>query len=240
MQPTAEKRGGCTLRAFGRAALSAADFIEDTTVGEVVLRNSAGSPPAACPWLAIWTKPRTTIRSIVDSDPTRNFVPLAALGGVFQALGQASAAKIGDSRGLLQVLAICTILGPIAGIIGIYVFAFIVRMISRLLGGTASLDETRAAIAWSNVPVVAALGLWTVQIVVFENENFTTETPWIDSMAGNQLFLAFSILGVCLYWIARLWGILIGIACVAEVNRFSVLKAMVAFVVPVAFLLLMR
>lgn len=182
-----------------------------------------------------------TLSIFVASKPTRDIIPLAVLGGIYQALSQASATKLGDDRSLLQVLGlVCLVLGPVGGVIGVYVAAFLVRLVARFLGGRAPPDETRAAVAWSNVPVIATLPLWGLQIIVFGNENFTTETPWINSMAGNTL-LFFSILGVSLYWIARIWGIVIVVGAIAEVNRFSVLRAITALMLPlVLFFFVLR
>ena len=39
------------------------------------------------PFFTIWTEPRATIRRIVDTDPTRYVIALAAIGPVIGALG---------------------------------------------------------------------------------------------------------------------------------------------------------
>jgi hypothetical protein len=42
------------------------------------------------PFLTIWTRPRATIRAIVDTDPNRHVLLLAAIGGVVNALDRAT------------------------------------------------------------------------------------------------------------------------------------------------------
>lgn len=41
------------------------------------------------PWFSTWVKPRETMRWIVDTDPTRQVVLLAVLGGIAQFLDRA-------------------------------------------------------------------------------------------------------------------------------------------------------
>lgn len=42
------------------------------------------------PWLTIWTAPRSTIRAILNADPKRYVLALAALSGILNSLNQAS------------------------------------------------------------------------------------------------------------------------------------------------------
>ena len=50
------------------------------------MANGAGGSIA--PYFTIWTEPRATIRRIVDTNPTRNVIALAAIGPADQCAGE--------------------------------------------------------------------------------------------------------------------------------------------------------
>src|SRR5271157_2600712 len=56
------------------------------------------------PFLTIWTRPRATIRGILNTNPTYLVLPLAMAGGVIQALGRAAQMNAGDQLPLARIL----------------------------------------------------------------------------------------------------------------------------------------
>jgi len=48
-------------------------------------------------WVSMWTKPRKSIRRILENDPTRNVHLLAVIAGVSAALDRASSNDAGDA-----------------------------------------------------------------------------------------------------------------------------------------------
>ena len=112
------------------------------------------------PFFTIWTEPRATIRRIVDTDPTRYVVALAAIGPAINALaGQWSKAM--DSTANLSVLwplwvAFNVAFQAVLGVVFLYIGAVILTWSGGLLGGVASRVEMRAATAWAQIPGIAA------------------------------------------------------------------------------------
>lgn len=186
------------------------------------------------PFLSIWVQPRATIRKIVETDPTRHVLLLAMLAGIGQALDRAVSRSTGDSLPLLVILAICILLGPVGGIISLYLSGAIFRWTSSWLGGQASPDEVRAAIAWSSVPTIFILPLWIPQLLIFGEELFTTTTPRLDA---NPI-LAILLLGFALVEIGvGIWALVILLNSLGEVNRFSAWKALGAVILGILVLL---
>ena len=111
------------------------------------------------PFFTIWTEPRATIRRIVETDPTRYVIALAAIGPGLNALaGQWSKAMNGT--GNLSVLwplwvAFSVAFQAALGIVGLYIGAAILKWSGGLIGGVASRVEVRAAMAWSQIPGIA-------------------------------------------------------------------------------------
>lgn len=178
------------------------------------------------PWLSIWIRPRGTIRAIVDSDPERYVMILAGLYGISQALDNASRRNLGESLPLIVVLIVAIFLGPIGGLISLYIGAAILRWTGSWLNGTATSKEVRAAIAWSYVPAVVGLFLWIPLLVLYGIEMFTSVTPRMD--AGPWFAFLIGLLTLFL----GIWTLFLLVKTLAEVHRFSAWRAIVAAAIP--------
>lgn len=175
------------------------------------------------PFLSIWIKPRETIRKIVDTDPTKYVTVLAMLAGIGQALDRASSRNMGDSLPLIAILGICLIFGPIGGIISLYIGGALYRWSGSWLGGQASSEEVRAAIAWSSVPIIFTLPLWIPELLLFGEEMFTKATPKLNA---NPL-LGIVLLGfVAVEVIVGIWAFVVFMKGLGEVQKFSAWKAL--------------
>lgn len=197
------------------------------------------TPEVANPWRSMWLRPRQTIQSIIDRDPTRSVILLAVLSGFSQSLDQATANHSGDLLPLIGVLMLCLLGGAIGGIIGLYFAGFLLRVAGGWLGGTASGVQVRAALAWSSVPVVWSLLLWIPQLLIFGNDLFTRHAPRID--AYWPLYLAFVVVEIAL----SIWAIVLLFKTLGQVHGFSAWRglgtAVIAFglvFVPIALLVL--
>lgn len=181
------------------------------------------------PWLAIWTRPRATIRQQVASDPEAWVLALVALAGVGQLLGDASSRSYGDHVDLPTLLVLALLAGPLLGILGAYLGGWLLRWSGRLLGGRARPVEIRAAIAWSSVPYVAAMGLWIPELLLYGEELFTEATPRLDAEPGLQaLLLAFVVVEI----VAALWAFVAFLKCLGEVQGFSAWRALLNVLLP--------
>jgi hypothetical protein len=182
------------------------------------------------PWLTIWLKPRGTIRWIVETDPKQQVIMLAILAGIVESLGTASSNSLGDRWSLAAILIVSLMVGPIRGLASLYLGGALLYWVGRLLKGQASPVEVRAAIAWSQVPVIWSGLLLVPQFLLFGEELFTAVTPRIDS---NPLLLAalfgFGIIEI----IIGGWSFIIGLKCLSEVSRFSVWKALATILIPI-------
>lgn len=176
------------------------------------------------PWLSIWTQPRETIRRVLDSDYGRGVVLLlAALGGVDQILNRASFYSLGDEHPVVVIIALSIAVGVVWGLLLLYVGSLLLRWTGRWIGGTASGEEIRAAIAWSNVPLLVDLALWLPGILIFGRELFTSYTPRINS----SLVLAVVMMGFgLLSLVLAIWGVVIFLQSLGEVQGFSAWKAL--------------
>ena len=175
------------------------------------------------PWLTMWTQPRATIQQIVDEDPKRFVLALAALGGFFEVLDRASARSMGDEFELPLILLIALILGPLGGFLTLYVGGALIGWTGRWIGGEASNLQIRAAIAWSSVPILWLSLLWIPELILFGEEMFTTEMPRIEANPS----LAFLLVGIALVQLAGVvWFFVVYLKSLGQVQDFSAWKAL--------------
>lgn len=197
------------------------------------------------PLLTIWLKPRQTIRSIVDNRPSYLVLILAVIFGINSVIDFAMDRSLGDLFPMLYLLVIFVIAGPLTGLAVVYLGGLILSWIGRLLGGAATPQETRAAVAWSSLPQCIGLGLNGIYMMVFGLEAFTFETPRTDAMfASNPNLLsfmgAFLLVLVVLMAVATIWSLVLLVICLAEVHHYSIKRSVVTVFIPgfVLFLLL--
>ncbi len=190
--------------------------------------SSPGQVQALSPWLSIWTRPRETIRYIVDSDPTGYVVILAMIAGLGQALDGLSGRDAGDYLSPAILLVLAVILGPIGGIISLYFDGFFLRWVGSWFGGQASSEQVRAAVAWSSVPRIFALLLWIPELALLGEEMFKSTTFRIESSLVVALFF-FGCVG--LEVILGIWSFVLRLQCLGEVHGFSAWKALASLLV---------
>lgn len=178
------------------------------------------APGTFNPWKTMWLRPRATIRALVNHDPTQNVDRLAILIGITQVVEQNSAGD-GTFQSALVTLALAAVLGPVAGLIGIRISGALSGWIGRKLGGTATNDEVRAAYAWSAVPRITALPLQILFLLI--SPFFSSTNPAIGLLLVG-LGGVLTVLG--------LWELVLTVAALAEVNRFSIGRAIGTIVLP--------
>lgn len=181
------------------------------------------------PWLSIWIEPRKTIRSIVDTDPKFGYLLLCAVYGLplsfnlVQNLGLTAVVPIWAI--FIGSLVVCTFLG----IIGISISSWLLYIFGRMIGGKGNFQTVRAAVAWSNVPNFVTILMWIVLLGVFGSQVFNrnfSEMQFVGYQAGI-LFLVMLVESI-----VSVWGFIILLSTLREVQEFSVWKAILNVVIP--------
>jgi hypothetical protein len=174
------------------------------------------------PWLTIWTKPKQTIRQIVDYDVEYYVMPLAAASGIFQALDNASERAMGDTISLPILLALVFLSGAIGGVITIYLSGAIFRWTGSWFGGQASSQQVRAAVAWASIPDVLMLLIY-IPIILFAGRDwFTSSAEFVNTPVGVFIVLVLGAMAILLVF----WRLFLMVACLAEVHRFTARRAL--------------
>jgi signal peptidase I len=155
----------------------------------------AREPTQQSPWVSVWLKPRQTIAHILATRPRQGIWLLASLGAISgfagQLLGFGLTSKLYDWCVLLAL----AVAGAVYGVVSLYLTAFVLKWIGRLLGGRASMVDLRAALAWSTPPSILGLIVVTGILVTSQflgGEGLAT-TSWVS-------LLLRVIVGLCCLW----------------------------------------
>ena len=171
--------------------------------------------------ISICIKPRATIQKIVDKNPEDSVILLACLAGISNVLLRANDRGMGDTMELFDIILLSLILGPFSGVISLYVGSYLIHWTGKWIGGTSSLQNIRAAMAWASMPTVISLLLLIPEVILFGEEMYTTQTPIVDS--STLLLYAFVIFSV-IYLILGIWSFILYLHCLGQVQGFSLLK----------------
>ncbi len=187
------------------------------------------------PFLLIWTEPRATIRRIVEIDPRRYVIALALVGGGLGTLETAWFTALGNpsSIGALWpiTVALRVAVGAVWGVIGLYAAAWLIGIFCRVLGGVASPLEMRAALAWSTIPGITASLMSIVAVLIGAISPPEFRHSRLPMMTGSTIELGL------LNGVLIVWGFIVQMKCVGEVNRFSAWRALGAILLMGAVLL---
>ena len=187
----------------------------------------AGRSEPLDPWFSIWTRPRATLRQILDDDPRRSVYRLAALGGIAGALKLLTESGAGLTAPLAATLAVAVAGGALGGVLFLFLFTGLLRVAGRWLGGRGGTLEIRAALAWANVPEIWGMILWLPRGALLGEEMFQPVPSGIEGNPPAALFFGLIVLAQTL---VGFWGLVIGLKCIAEAHRFSAWRALGALI----------
>ena len=187
------------------------------------------------PWKSIWTNPRGTIRSIVETDPNHQLLVFVIFGGIAHALSYASAAGLGEAFKLSELIGLVALVGPLSGFVSLWLGSWLLTLITQRLGGAAPKEHNRAALAWSWAPMIYLLPLWGIKYILFRKELFLTDRSYLQSEPLlNGIWV---VLDVVDFGIA-IWSLIILFSALSEVNRFELWRGVVAYLIMSLLLLL--
>ncbi len=185
------------------------------------------------PWFKIFTKPRMTIRAIVEYNPNFRLFVLAAIYGMCAFFGLAQNMGLGSHKNFVVFLPLL-ILAPLWGYMVFSVGAFFVFIIGKLLKGQADFKQVRLAYAWSNVPLIINAVLWLFLFFIFGSDLFSPAHLQAALSAKTYWILMLAVLAQLVF---SIWGIVIYVIALSEVQRFSILRTLVNLILGLAVFL---
>jgi hypothetical protein len=142
---------------------------------------------------------------------------LVCLASIVDSLNRASTRNAGDRMPLAAIIGVACVLGPLGGLIGLWIGSHLIHLTGRSIGGVAPREYIKTAMAWAFVPVVFTLPLWIAQILIFGSDMFTEEMPRVEAQPVLLIpFLAIAAIEAVL----GLWAFVLLCNTIAEVQGF--------------------
>ena len=192
-----------------------------------MLHGTEEQPPtdrvALNPWLTIWTQPRATVAWAMENDPKRWLWLLILFGGTSRVLMQLPGLPMEEAFpgvSAAEMVELGLLLGPVAGVLVVFVFGRLLHLALGLFGGKASWIGTRTAIAWALAPGVASTLLWLVMLASHGPEIV------ISSPADYPSFIVKIDYG--LHFVFTGWMVVLEVLCLAHVHRIPLWKVVLA------------
>ena len=179
------------------------------------------STPPLRPLQEVWLKPRRVFRALAATPIGRNDYLLAAAQGIVSMLVLSRAQSAGRSSGVAAILGDALIIGPFAGVLGVWVMAEIYSRLGRRIGGAASASQIFHVFAYGGVPVVASLGLWLITALLAGQPTFV-DSPGKDLAPFLVLLLRTQFLAHCAL---ALWSSLLQVMGLSEVQAMRLQRA---------------
>jgi hypothetical protein len=210
---------------FGLGTVSMIVVALLSLVALLLLRHAHHDIPVAIAAAAtIWTAPRLTMRRAYEGGSAVLLsLLLVMVAGVWQFWDNASLRTMGDSFSLRALITIGLVLGPLLGILRLYLGGLLLTLMGRRLGGTGDGARVRAAIGYATWIQVITGVVWIPAMVLLGEEMFTSTTPRMDDSTWLQSFLGVtSAIGI----IGGIWSFVALVKCLAEAHRFSAWRAL--------------
>lgn len=157
--------------------------------------------------LSLWYKPRQAMQGLIEEGRGHGVAMLVAL--LFGAVQSVPFYLRPDSLGFPVLLA-----GALAGLAGLYLFAWLLRNFGRWFGGGGALREVRTALGWAQIP-------WLLLFFVL--------FALLHASDREQLAQYYA-----LFFLALLYGYVLLLLCLSVALRLSVLKTFLCLIVTIA------
>jgi hypothetical protein len=169
----------------------------------------------------MWTKPKATIRSIIEQNPNYQLPFLATIYGLYSLLSLAQTFSWGNLFSLLPLLILILALSPLWGYLVFSLLSGIVLITGKWVGGKGSFKNIRAAFAWSHVPMILSNFLWILFLAIFQETLF----QGFPQDKTDTLAAYFLIASSLSFLVLSIWTLVLFIQSLAEVQQFSSLRS---------------
>jgi len=167
------------------------------------------------PWFSMWLQPKQSIKNIIKTNPKQGFFFLASIWFLhFFFLYQSYYGIIFFSHWIFLTI-FAVIISPFIGAAFFYIFSWLLYKTGKLLKAKGSLINVRCAFAWSRLPLILDLFMWSC-FTLFLKEILFQPIVGISFIFIN--LVAFSTL---------IWSFVLLVLSLVEVQKFSCARAII-------------
>ena len=190
--------------------------------------SKSSAEPQLNPWFSIWTKPRPTIRQVMQTVSMGKLMWILALTtfvGVIRAMltsSQTEAESLFNGIGSFWGSLLMGVLLTPLGILMFWLLAWLIKVAGRWLGSKASTREVMYGLTWPNVmTLVVNIGV-LITVLSFQKVCHFLGMTWYGEF--SELMWALNLVFFTVIGILTLWNIAVFIICMSEVMQISKLR----------------
>lgn len=129
------------------------------------------------PWWSVWVRPRETYRYLWSHVNHSTVVGVSMAAGIFTALDRASTRNAGENLSLTAILIASVLIGPLAGLLMLYLVSWLIGVTGRWMGGVGTSERVRFAMGWAGAMTITLGVLGVPTLALFGIEMFTEDMP---------------------------------------------------------------
>jgi hypothetical protein len=186
------------------------------------------------PWISMWIKPRQALRAIVTENLNRSFFVLSTLYGWVGAFQIGQGVEALQAMPTLAIFLITLCVAPFIGAAFFTIASGAFWLTGKLLRGKATFKSLLLAVSWSHITSVVILSTWLILLFFFRDVIFCAKCVAI-TQGTPRLFALIALSFVQNFF--GVWTIVLLVAALAEVQRFSIGKGVLNLVLPFVFIL---
>ena len=184
-------------------------------------------------FIKIWTSPKEAFKFIVKYNYDKYIYLLLILAGISRGFDRASSRNLGDTMSLDRIIILSVILGGLFGWIGFYIYAAFINWTGGYLKGKGNTKSILAILAYSSIPSIVAMVLLIPEIIIYGVEIFKRDGDTLSGgIADNIIFY----LSIFLEAGLGIWTLVLLVIGLAEVQKFSIGKAILNLLLPLLFI----
>lgn len=178
----------------------------------------------------IWFYPRKVFRHINETGYSNYFYLLLTVSGIVSAL-QRKLDKGIEQDDVIGIFVMAVIFGGLFGWIGTYVYASLISFTGRWIDGRAKTHRILRTIAYANIPFACSIFIYFIQLYFLQYDVLNT------SFSENEQAVILYVL-ISLKTILTIWTFILCVIGIAEVQEFSILKAVLNLILPLLLFLI--
>lgn len=183
------------------------------------------------PFTAIWTKPRQTVRQVIEEQNSRFIFLLVVLAGYTGILTSALDTDANETFGIPGLLIGGLILSPLLGAIGVAIGSLVSLLVGKLFKGIATFDEMFRAQLAGQIPQMWLIPVLVLWILLSPSSYFKS---FEETYSGVDLTL--SLILAVIFFVISMWTLFVQSKAIGEAHGLSAWKGLAIILIPLLLL----
>jgi len=171
------------------------------------------------PFLSVWTKPKETIRQIVETKTIWFAIFIGAIGGIGSLLSGFQDSGISPTLSFGLILVLSFIAGPIIGALSSLITGAFYTWVGRLLGGTGEMKDMIKATAAMYIPLIPMAIVYIIFALVYGELFFVAPEPLSYELSSIPTGAYMLLISISLFF--GIWSTIIACKGIGIVHNFS-------------------